>query len=277
MRRIAAMRALVYLFIPVDVLVNSRWIEGHAYLPASRYQPLLVGRLLHLPTPTRWFVHSIEGLLLATAVVAATGILPRLLGTAVFVLYFEWMVIAMSYGKVDHDRFAFLICLAVLPTVGRAGWRDTTPSEAAGWALRCVQVAVVATYFLSSCAKIRYGGFGWVNGSVLMVAVLRRGTTLGRHFLISQPQLLHIAQWGIVAFELSSPIVLFIRNPKFRYAAVAFFLSFHIVTYLTIGIIFLPHVVCLAAFLPLEKLVERVQPRVREARQLPRVRQEALT
>ena len=37
----------------------------------------------------------------------------RLLGWTVFLLYLEWMIIAMSYGKVDHDRFALLVALAV--------------------------------------------------------------------------------------------------------------------------------------------------------------------
>ena len=66
-----------------------------------------------------------------------------------FALYFEWMIIAMSYGKVDHDRFGLLVALAVLPTAGRARHGDPTLSERGGWALRMTQLAVVATYFLS--------------------------------------------------------------------------------------------------------------------------------
>jgi hypothetical protein len=34
--------------------------------------------------------------------------------------------------------------------------------------------------------------------------------------------------------------------------------AFHLVTFATVTIIFLPHVVCLAAFLPLERLDRRV-------------------
>lgn len=252
--RIGALRTVVYLFIPIDVLVNSSWIQGHAYLPTDRYQPLEVGRLLHLPVPTTLFIHSVEILLLVATVCAAANRLPRLLGAVVFTLYFEWMVIAMSYGKVDHDRFAFLVCLAVLPTVGSAGWRDPTPSEAAGWALRVVQVAVIATYFLSSFSKIRFGGWEWVNSGVLTVALLRRGTALGRP-LLDYPTILLLAQWGIVIFELLAWVVLLIRRTWLRIASIGFFLSFHLVTYATISIIFLPHVVCLAAFLPLERLV----------------------
>lgn len=251
--RVAALRALVYLFIPVDVLLTSSWVATHAYLPTDRYAPLLVGRLLHLPAPTTAFVHAVEVALLVAAVLAAAGRAPRLLGAAVFALYFEWMVIAMSYGKVDHDRFAFLVALAVLPTVGRAGWRDRTPSEAAGWALRCVQVAVVLTYFLSTWAKFRFGGPGWVNSAVLVVAILRKGTDLATP-LLDHPNVLLSSQWGIVAFELCSPVLLFLRSARLRYLAVAGLVAFHVITFLTIRIIFLPHLMCLGAFLPLERL-----------------------
>lgn len=251
--RVAALRALVYLFIPVDVLLTSSWVGTHAYLPTDRYAPLLVGRLLHLPVPTTAFVHGVEVALLAAAVLAATGRAPRLLGAAVFALYFEWMVIAMSYGKVDHDRFAFLVALAVLPTVGRAHRRDPTPSEAAGWALQCVQVAVVLTYFLSTWAKFRFGGVEWVNSAVLVVAILRKGTDLAMP-LLDHPDLLLTGQWGIVAFELCSPLLLFLRSARLRYLALAGLVAFHVMTFLTIRIIFLPHLVCLGAFLPLERL-----------------------
>ena len=81
----------------------------------------------------------------------------------------------MSYGKVDHDRIAFLVALAVLPTIGRARFRDRRRSEAAGWAMAAVLVAVMLTYFLAAWAKIRFGGWDWPTGSTLTRAVLRRG------------------------------------------------------------------------------------------------------
>lgn len=251
--RVARFRALAYLFIPIDVLLTTPWVRGHAHLPPEQYQPLFVGRLLHLPTPNAALVHGVMVALLAAAVLAASGRAPRLLGAAVFVLYFEWMVIAMSYGKVDHDRFAFLVALAVLSTVGRARWRDSTPSEAAGWALRMVQVGVVATYFLAAWAKFRYGGLAWLNSATLTWAILRKGTDLSRP-LLDHYEVLRASQWGLIAFELLSPVILFLRRERWRVLAVVVLVGFHVVTWLMVRIIFLPHVVCLAAFLPLERL-----------------------
>ena len=249
--RVAWLRIIVYAFVPIDVLLTTSWVLRHADVPAELYQPLYVARVLSLPVPTESQIMVVGGLLIGAAVAAATGRLPRALGAAVFVLYFEWMLVAMSYGKVDHDRFAFLVALAVLPTVGRASRADTRSDEAAGWAIRCIQVAVVATYFLAALAKFRFGGWDWANGATLTRAVLRRGTSLGQP-LLGVPWLLHAAQWGIIVFELASPLLL-LRNRLGR-GLVVFCFAFHLVTFAAITIIFLPHLVALLSFVALERV-----------------------
>jgi hypothetical protein len=263
--RVAAFRTLVYLFVIADLTYFTPWVRSRADVPREFYQPLLVGRLLPLPTPTHALVWAVFWALLAAAAVAATGRLPRLAGWTVFALYFEWMVIAMSYGKVDHDRFAFLVALAALPTAGRARHGDPTPSQRAGWALRVTQIAVVATYFLASWAKLRFGGLDWLTGATLTRAVIRRGTWL-TDLLVDTPGVLVAAQFGIVAFELLSPLIFVLRGRRL-YAAVVFFYLFHLVTFLTITISFAPHLVALTSFLPLEKLAARKRASSRPARE----------
>jgi hypothetical protein len=250
--RVAAFRTLVYLFVAADLVVFTPWVRSHRDLPAQTYQPLLVGRVLHLPTPSWLLVEAVFWMLLVASVAAATGRLPRVLGWTVFALYFEWMLIAMSYGKVDHDRFAFLVALAVLPTAGRARHGDATPTERGGWALRVTQLAVVATYFLAAWAKLRFGGLGWLTGSVLARSFLRRGTELA-DMIAPIPGVLIASQIGIVAFEVLSPLVFVLRG-RWRYAAVGGFYVFHWMTIATITISFAPHQVALASFLPLERV-----------------------
>ena len=250
-RRVAVLRLALYAFVVIDVLFVTGWVGGHGPVGGELYQPLLIGRLLPLPTPTPLVVAAIQTALVASAVMAATGRLPRLVGLAVFALYLEWMVVAFSYGKVDHDRFALLVALAVLPTVGAVRWGDRSDDERAGWALRCIQVSVVLTYFLAALAKLRYGGVEWVDSATLMRAVVRRGTALGEQ-LIDQPGLLHAAQYGLLGFELLSPLMLLRGRIGRLFLAGAVLL--HAVTYATITISFLPHVMCLLAFLPLERV-----------------------
>jgi hypothetical protein len=264
--RIAAFRTVVYLFVVADLLVITPWVRGHRDIPSDLYQPLQVARLLHLPTPTPLLVDLVFWALLGTAAVAASGRLPRLLGWTVFALYFEWMIVAMSYGKVDHDRFAFLVALAVLPTAGAARHGDPTPTERGGWALRVTQIAVVATYFLAAWAKLRYGGVGWMTGSVLARAFLRRGTSLA-DMIAPIPGALVGSQIMIMAFELLSPLIFVLRG-RARYVAVAVFYAFHWMTMATITISFAPHQVAILSFLPLERvrpvaLVHLLRDRVR--------------
>ena len=251
--RVAWLRVFLYGFVWLDVLLIRPWVRDHGAVPRSWYRPLAIADVLHLPAPTPTVTTVVMVALLAASAVAATGRLPRLAGIAVACLYLEWMVIAFSYGKVDHDRFAFLVALAVLPTVGRAARDDDRPDEAAGWAVRSIQLAVVATYVLSVVAKARYGHglMTWLDSTTLVRAVVRRGTMLGDP-LLEVPWVLHAAQYGIVGLEMLSPLALL--PGRAGRAMLAVLLAFHLVTVATIGILFHPHVMCLLAFLPLERL-----------------------
>ena len=262
--RVAVLRVVTLLFIPVDVLLTTTWVRGHAQVPGELYVPLRLGRLLPLPTPGPW-VEVLQVVLIAAALLAALlavrDRLPRLAGWVVAGLYLEWMVVAMSYGKVDHDRFAFLVALFVLPSVGRAGLRSRERSEAAGWALSMIAVAVVATYVLAAVAKLRFGGLDWVNGATLTRAILRRSTPLSEP-LLDLPAVLHAAQYGIMAMELIVAPLLLVRwrNERRTWALAIGFLGFHLLTFALITIIFLPHCVALLALLPLERLVRTPEP-----------------
>ena len=264
--RVAVLRVIVYLFVPIDVLLTTTWVRAHGEVPGELYLPLRLGRLLSLPTPGPW-VEVFQVVLVAAALAAAAAAfvdrLPRLAGWLVALLYLEWMVVAMSYGKVDHDRFAFLVALFVLPSVGRASLRSRRGSPAAGWALSMIALAVVATYTLAAIAKIRFGGWDWVDGATLTRAVLRRGTVLADP-LLDAPVLLHAAQYGLMLMELVVAPLLLVRwsDPRWGWALAAVFLAFHLMTFAMITIIFLPHCIALLSLLPLERLVPlpRVEP-----------------
>ncbi|MEX5716904.1 MFS transporter permease [Geodermatophilus maliterrae] len=253
--RIAVFRTIAYLFIPVDVFLTTAWVSAHADVPTAYYQPLVVGELLNLPTPTSTVVHVVQWALVAAALAAATGRAPRLLGTAVFLLYFEWMVIAMSYGKVDHDRIAYLVALAVLPTIGVARWRDRRSSEAAGWAMAAVLVTVMLTYFLAAWAKTRFGGWDWATGSTLTRAVVRRGTFLS-DWTLEVPGLLMTLQFAMLALEFAAPLMLLVWSNRARVALVVLLLGFHVMVYAGVTIIFLPHCIAILSILPWEKAPE---------------------
>ena len=83
-------------------------------------------------------------------------------------------------------------------------------------------------------------------------AVLRRGTVLGTP-LLQHVWVLHAGQYALVLLELASPLLLVVRG-RWLHLLVAGYVAFHLMTWGCIGIVFLPHLVCLLALLPLERL-----------------------
>ena len=126
-----------------------------------------------------------------------------------------------------------------------------------GWALRLVQVVFVLAYPFSAWAKIRFGGWGWMDSATFARAIVRRGSSIG-DWLLPYPGLLVIAQWAFIVFEVAAVVLLFPSAPRrLRNAALIGVLLLHVMTFAMIGISFLPHTICLTAFLPLEHLSRR--------------------
>lgn len=265
--RVAAMRVLLAVFVVCDSLWIVDDVIPHATGPQNLYVPLTLRRLLHLPVPSLPYAWTLQVVLVAAAAGVVSGRFPRFFGMVLAAAFTDWVSIGMSYSKVDHDHFALVVALWALATVGPARLRDRTRSEAAGWALLCVQLAVVATYFLSAWAKFRFGTLQWANGAVFAWAIVRRGTMLGDR-LMEVPGLLRLLQWGLLCLELASPLLLLLRH-RWRWLVVLGFAGFHLTTYAVLTIHFLPLVVCLPAFLPVEWLVDRVLDRVRAGRGTP--------
>ena len=262
--RVAALRVLVFAFVVVDVVLlhTSGWYHGYA--DPVWYEPLVMGKVLHLPAATVLLVQVLKWGCVLAAVAAMTGRAPRVLGWTVAVGWVWYQYVAFSYGKVDHDRADFVVALALLPTVGLAHLSDQRRSEAAGFALRAVQLAAVATYFLSAWAKVRFGGWDWVNSATMVRAVVRRGTPMAQ-WLLDVPWTLHWFQWVLMGAELTSPVI-FLLSEKWRRRAVAGWFVFHAMTYGAITIAFWPHLVMMLAFLPLERYAAWLRDRVARLR-----------
>ena len=267
--RVAILRTVLYAFVLLDIHLFVR-----DPIPLSRhpelYSPLLLARALHLPPPSVPLTVTLYVVLLIGCVVAAANRLPRLAGFVVAAAFTWWTAIGMSYGKVDHDHMALVVALWVLPTVGVVAgrWRAQQVSAQAGWALRCIQIAVVLTYFLSALTKIRSGGWSltsWPESSILLWAIIRRPNGLGQ-FLIPHPELLRVMQWFAFVAELTSVVVLWLRGRALLLAAL-FWMGFHVFTVTILYIHFAPTAICWLAFAPLERLgpwLRRVVARRRE-------------
>ncbi|WP_245822418.1 hypothetical protein [Brachybacterium avium] len=267
--RVRVLRVLIFAFVAIDVLTFSRDVLAHAG-NAGFFTPVALARLLHLPPATAPIAYTLLVLILAGCAAGIAGWRPRLTGTVVAIAFWLWMLYSNSYGYIAHDHMALMVAVAVLPTVAgapgpgpdgtvavhdRSMTSGPARSEAAGWALRAIQIAVVATYFFSIVPKILYSGSlaNWGNSAILTWASIRRGTGLAHWLVEYTPWVFIPAQWAGIALETLSPVVLFLRG-KALYAAVALYLGFHVSTLVLLGIHFLPTALCWAAFLPLERL-----------------------
>jgi hypothetical protein len=268
--RIAMLRAVLYLFTIWDIFYLTHDVIGHGY-SIELYQPTLIARVLPFPDPTPTGGYVMQWTLvltcLATPVLTAlpqraAQIAGRVTGWVAGIVFLAWMENSQGFGYVSHDHMALVIALLLLPTIQPARFGTTERSEAAGWALRCVQIAVVMTYFGSALVKIVHTGgfFAWPNSSIFAWSVLRRGSGLVR-WSVDYPVLLKVGQWILFLIELSSPVVLWLRG-RALYAAIVLFLCFHLLTYVALGISFIPTVVCWLAFVPLERIVPAVRRRL---------------
>jgi hypothetical protein len=253
--RLALLRRAVYLFVIIDVLLLHTSGYYHGWADPVWYQPLWMGRLLHLPAASVPLVELLRWGSVLAALLALSGRLPRLTGWLVAAAWIWYQYVAFAYGKVDHDRGDFAIALLVLPLAGLAATGDRRRSEAAGFALRVVQLTAIATYFLSGCAKLRFGGPEWVNSATILRAVVRRGSWFGEQ-LLHIPWTLHWFQWVLLGLELLSPVIFFVNERRRRRMVGGWYL-FHALTYAGITIAFWPHLVMLLAFLPLEEYLDR--------------------
>ncbi len=240
--RIAILRTVLYLFVILDI---------HAFvrdpIPLSRqpelYSPLLLARLFHLPPPSVPLTVTLYVVLIVASLVGAANRAPRVAGLTVAAAFTWWTAIGMSYGKVDHDHLAFVVALWTLPTAGviAGRWRATSASAQSGWVLKCIQISVIATYFLSGITKIRSGDWSftsWPNSAILLWAIVRRPHGLGQ-FLMPFPGLLRVMQWFAFLAELASVVVLWLRGRALLVAAV-FWLGFHVFTVTILYIHFAP-------------------------------------
>lgn len=262
--RLAVFSRIVHLTVLFTVLCTDRWVADHAWAPREFWQPVGLARLLGIPAPVPSTMTALQVVIGISAAAAIAGVGPRRLVNAVVAgAYTWWLVWAFSFSKVDHDRLTVVVALVVLAIVPGTG-RGRDPL--AGWALRTVQIVFLLAYPLSALAKLRASGTAWMSSAVFARAIVRRGSSFGDWF-VTRPGLLQFGQWLFISFEMAAVAGLS-RRRMVRGAVLAGIVLLHLFTYAAIGISFLPHTVCITAFLPLERLHPEVRRRRRGDRRM---------
>ncbi len=172
--RLAAVRILVGGFALLYLGIRIPHIASYLSFPARQFQPVGLLAVLDRPPPGAAVLAVIILTWLAT-LGFALGWRYRISGPLAAALLLVTFTYANSWGQIFHTENALVLTVVVL-AVSRAadassldarGKVAPAPHARYGWPLRLLCVVVVATYFLAGIAKLRWGGPGWLGGTVL--------------------------------------------------------------------------------------------------------------
>ncbi len=153
-----------------------------------------------------------------------------------------------SRGKFLHNDVLLLLAAVPFLLAPAVRWRDRATAASSvrfGWPVRTALVVVAGAYFLSGLAKLTTSGVAWVT-SDNMRNVLYEAAGGGKvafpgvpTWLAGQAWLTHGLAAGVLAFELTFPVVLFLRHRAgartcAAYAGAA--VAFHAGTWLALGL-----------------------------------------
>jgi hypothetical protein len=263
-RRVTAVRALVFGYAAVWLLVRLPYVSDVTQLPDRRFEPVGVLGWLDTPPP-RWAMLVCWAVALGACAAAAAGRWWRVAAPIGAVATLVIATFTSSFGQVFHTEHLLVIHLGILAAA--AVVEPPTPDgETSGWPLNLMMAVVVVTYVAAGVAKLRWSGPSWVSGDVLQhwIAVdnLRKllvddlysplGGWLSQFGWVWTP----IAALTLLV-ELGAPAAL--TTGRVRTAWVVAAWSFHVGVFALMAISFPYQLsgIAYAAFLPMERIVER--------------------
>ena len=245
-----AMRLLV-VYVGLAALLGVRIAAGSyrqlADTPAALVEPVpFLAFLDTMPSAGVFVALQVAGTLAAAAAVGAalTRRRPQPAFAVAWVCYLVLAGLRGSRGKVLHNDLLLLWVSAPFlfaPAVQRArDLRDRVARRRWGWPIRVAIVITALIYFFAGYHKLRRSGLEWAYGDNMRYVTLW-GPSVGA------PGWPGLARWVgdnvwaarasgvfILGFELTFPVVIFVRWTRVLYAAAAVFL--HATTWLLLGL-----------------------------------------
>lgn len=271
-QRLAALRIAAGGYAVVNTMVSFGEYARLADRPAVQFEPVGLATLLAGPVSP-----SVLWLLFATSVISGMAFVAgarfRFSGPVFALCTLGWATYHASWGQMLHFEHVMSLHLLVLgfsPAADAlsvdAGARSTAagPSVRYGWPVRLLAIITVVTYALAGVAKVRVGGWAWVDGSTLANHIAYSATRLDllgeprpplSTFVIGRDPLIRPLAIVSLGVELLAPLALL--GGWFRRVWVPSVLLFHLGT-LTTMFVFFPYNGLGFALLPLYRLEEVV-------------------
>ncbi len=171
--RLAAVRILVGVFALVYSVARFPELHNVTSLGRSSFHPVGVVKLLEAPqSPLVVYLLALATLVALVAFIL--GVRYRIVGPLAAALLLWTTSYRTSWGMIFHtDNLLVLhvLALAIAPAADAWAWRRdrTRPPALAGygWPLKLLVALAAVTYVLAGIAKLRVGGFAWIDGEVL--------------------------------------------------------------------------------------------------------------
>jgi hypothetical protein len=271
-RRLAALRIAICGYATVWTAVRSSHLIDTTDFEARRLDP--VGPLAWIDQPLPASLVVIAVILTPVVGLAATlGWKYRATAPLLALGFLFLTTYRNSWGQIFHTEnltSLHLIVLAIAPADRHWALRRRAPARSGGghgaWAVQAMVVMTVCTYFVAGVAKLRIGGWAWVDGDVLLHQVSfdnARKDILGDRsspfasLLVAQAWLTGPAAVASMVVELGAPLALFSDRLARWWCAAAWL--FHVAILALMAILFPYHLlgIALAPLLPVERGVER--------------------
>ena len=235
---------LLVVHVGLSVLIGVRVVAGSyrqlADTPAALVDPVpFLGFLDRMPSAQVFVgIQALGGL---AALAAALRRRPQLAFAVAWVCYLVLAGLRGSRGKVLHNDLLllwasapFLLAPAVIDV------RDRVARRRYGWPVRVAIVITALVYLFAGYHKLRRSGLEWAYGDNMRYVALW-GPSIGSSGWKDMAQWVGDNVWVarasgvfILGFELTFPVVVFVRRLRVWYAVAAVFL--HATTWFLLGL-----------------------------------------
>jgi hypothetical protein len=276
--RIVFFGTMVVLYLGIN---SGLW----ATVPDVFWMPITVFDALSLPVLPREALWWLDRIWLLSLALSCVGLLTRSSTLVAFLVGAYLLGLPHNFGKTHHSDAILLLTLGVmaLSRCGdawsldqiirrRRGTADATrrtprTSGEYTWPVRLIWALMAVVFFSAGVSKLRHSGLDWIFSSNLHFQLLRHRYS---HVALSglAPLVAHSVAFtkvmaaGSVALELSAPLALFSR--RLRLLIVPGLLLLQAGIWALMGVSFTQYLAVYIFWVPWDRLVDRLAPRLRE-------------
>jgi hypothetical protein len=264
-RRLAVLRVLVGGFAVVHVVVRAPHVRQVARFDPSRFDPVGPLGLLDRPLSPA-LVDVLLAVTVLTGLLFVAGRRLEVVGPLFAVVLLVVSTYRNSWGHIFHTEHLFVLHVLVIGLAAPFTRREDA------WPVDVCAIVTVLTYAIAGWAKLRHGGWAWVDGDALRHQVaydnVRKaalgdtwssfGGWLVRHRWMFGPLAI-----TALAIELLAPLSLLGRPARAAWAISAWLMHVGIIVTMAITFAYPVSGIAFAPLFRLERLLDRVPGRYR--------------